>query len=157
MKWKDCLHSASPVNQYQRYSVYLRRMVGWRSVIWMYVHSWQSMKITLEIKLWDKWTSYASLRPSSSLDCTLKVAICQCTVFRQDRVQISTEDLAKGGIMIVCPSSLRPVRVNVPHPLQLEILSVETISTHSGARMCIIAIFRCPQHLATFCLSLVTI
>ena len=79
----------------------------------------------------------------------------ECTVFRQDRIQTSTEYLAKGGIMIVCPSSLQPVRMNVPHPPQLEILTVKTSSTNSVGRMCIIAVYRRPQqHLATF-LSLV--
>ena len=73
----------------------------------------------------------------------------ECTVFRQDRIQTSTEDLAKGGIMIVCPSSLQPVRMNVPHPPQLEILTVKTSSTNSVGRMCIIAVYRRPQ-LATF-------
>ena len=78
----------------------------------------------------------------------------ECTVFRQDRIQTSTEDLAKGG-MIVCPSSLQPVRMNVPHPPQLEILTVKTSSTNSVGRMCIIAVYRRPQqHLATF-LSLI--
>ena len=79
----------------------------------------------------------------------------ECTVFRQDRIQTSTEDLAKGGIMIVSPSSLQPIRMNVPHPPQLEIPSIQTMSTHSGSRMCIIAVYRHPQqHLATF-LSLI--
>ena len=74
----------------------------------------------------------------------------ECTVFRQDRIQTSTEDLAKGGIMIVCPSSLQPVRMNVPHhPPQLEILTIKTSCTNSVGRMCITQ-----QHLASF-LSLV--
>ena len=96
------------------------------------------------------------LQPGQHLESSHLPMINECTVFRQDRVQTSTEDLAKGGIMIVCPSSLYPARINVPHPPQLEILSVETISSHSGGRMCIVAIYRRPQqHLATF-LSLVS-
>ena len=98
------------------------------------------------------------LQPGQHLESSHLPMTDQCTVFRQDRIQTGTEDLAKGGIMIVCPSSLQPVRMNVPHPPQLEILNVETISTHSGGcRMRIIAVYsyRCPQQrLATF-LSLV--
>ena len=95
------------------------------------------------------------LQPGQHLESSHLPMTDECTVFRQDRIQTSTEDLAKGGIMIVCPSSLQPVRMNVPHPPQLEILNVETISTHSGGRMRIIAVYRRPQqHLATF-LSLI--
>ena len=90
------------------------------------------------------------LQPGQHLESSHLPMTDECTVFRQNRVHTSTEDLAKGG-MIVCPSSLQPVRMNVTHPPQLEILSVETISSHSGDRMCIIAIYRRPQqHLATF-------
>ena len=97
------------------------------------------------------------LQPGQLLESSHLPMTDECTVFRHDhdRVQTSTEDLAKGGIMIVCSTALQPVRVNVPHPPQLEILSVETISTHSGGRMRIIAVYRHPQQrLATF-LSLV--
>ena len=95
------------------------------------------------------------LQPGQHLESSHLPVTEECTVFRQDRIQTSTEDLAKGGIMIVCPSSLQPVRMNVPHPPQLEILTVKTSSTHSVGRMCIIAVYRRPQqHLATF-LSLI--
>ena len=41
--------------------------------------------------------------------------------------------------------------MNVPHPPQLEILTVKTSSTNSVGRMYIIAVYRRPQqHLATF-------
>ena len=61
------------------------------------------------------------------------------------------EDLAKGGIMIVCSRSLQPIRINIQHPPQLEIVSIMATSTHSGCRMCIMAVYRHPnQPLTTF-------
>ena len=69
----------------------------------------------------------------------------ECLVFRLDRLQTSIEDLAKGGIMILCPRSLQPARINIQHPPQLEILSIMATSNKSGSRMCIVAVYKCPQ------------
>ena len=65
-------------------------------------------------------------------------------VFRLDRLQTNSEDLTKGGIMIICPSSLQPVRININHPNQLEAISIIATSTNSGRRMCIVAVYRRP-------------
>ena len=43
-------------------------------------------------------------------------------VFRMDHLQMSSEDLARGGVMIVCPTLLQPVRINIECPPQLEIV-----------------------------------
>ena len=61
-----------------------------------------------------------------------------------------SEDLAKGGIMVVCPESLQPVRIGNQRPPQLEVVTIMATSTHSGCSMCIVAVYRRPQPLATF-------
>ena len=62
-----------------------------------------------------------------------------------------SEDLAKGGIMIVCPKLLQPIKIGSERPPQLEVVSILVTITHSNSRMCILAIYRCPrQPLATF-------
>ena len=73
----------------------------------------------------------------------------ECMVFRLDRLQTNSEDLAKGGLMIVCPRSLQPVRISIHHPSQLEVVSIMITSTHSGCTMCVIAVYRRPQQLLT--------
>ena len=77
-------------------------------------------------------------------------------VFRLDRLQTNSEDLTKGGIMIVCPSSLQPVRININHPNQLEAISIIATSTNSGRRMCIVAIYRHPCQPLTEFLPLIS-
>ena len=53
--------------------------------------------------------------------------------------------------MIVCPSALHPVRINVQRPPQLEVISITASSTHSNCRMRILTVYRRPQQpLATF-------
>ena len=74
-----------------------------------------------------------------------------CQLFRFDRIQTTSEDLIKGGVLIICPTSLRPVRIQFNRLLQLEAVSIVTTSPHSGHRMCIVAVYRRPQQpLATF-------
>ena len=69
----------------------------------------------------------------------------ECAVFRLDRLQTNSEDLAKGGIMIICPLSLLPNNTNISCPAQLEAMSITVTSTHSSCRMCIVAVYRRPQ------------
>ena len=66
----------------------------------------------------------------------------ECMVFRMDRLQTSSEDLTKGGIMMICPKALHPVRISIHHPPQLEVVSVTAISTHSDCKMCIVTVYR---------------
>ena len=47
--------------------------------------------------------------------------------------------------MIVCSSSLQPIRVNIQRPPQLEILSIIATSTNFGCRICIVTVYRRPQ------------
>lgn len=68
-------------------------------------------------------------------------------LFRLDRQQ-TDQDMAKGGIMIVCQSLLKPV---ICHPPQLEVVSITAISTQSGRKISISAVYKCPQQqLAAF-------
>ena len=69
----------------------------------------------------------------------------ECMVSRLDRLQTNSEDLAKGGLMIVCPRSLQPVRISIHHPSQLEVVRIMITYTHSGCTMCVIAVYRHPQ------------
>ena len=69
----------------------------------------------------------------------------QCQIFRLDRLQTCNQDLTKGGIMIVCPSSLQPIRINIHHPNHLEVVSITATFIISGCTMCIVAVYRCPQ------------
>ena len=72
-------------------------------------------------------------------------------VFRLDRIQTSSDNLAKGGIMMVCPKSLQPVRISCQRPPSLEVVSIIATSNHSGCRMCILTVYRRPQQpMATF-------
>ena len=52
-----------------------------------------------------------------------------CMVFRLDRVQTSIDDIT--GIMMVCPSSLQPIRINNQRPSQLELIGITATSTNS--------------------------
>ena len=45
----------------------------------------------------------------------------ECTVFRLERQQASSQDLAKGGIMIVCLKSLKPIRIEIQRPSELKV------------------------------------
>ena len=91
------------------------------------------------------------LRPQQLLEDSKLPMQEECIVFRLDRIQTSNEDLAKGGIMIVCPSALHPVRIDIQRPPQLEVISITASSTHSNSRMCILTVYRHPQQpLATF-------
>ena len=78
----------------------------------------------------------------------------ECIVFRLDREQRNTEDLAKGGILMVCPQSLQPVSISNQRPPQLEVVGITATSIHSGSRMCILTVYRRPQQLLTTFLSL---
>ena len=80
----------------------------------------------------------------------------ECQIFRLDRLQISNEDLAKGGIMIVCPRSLQPIRINIQHPPHLEVVSIMATSTHSGCTMCIMAVYKRPQQPVTSFITLLS-
>lgn len=89
------------------------------------------------------------LRPHQDIEHTF-ILIIKVTI-RMDRLQMSSEDLARGGVMIVCPTLLQPVRINIQCPPQLEIVSIMATSMHSGSRMCIVAVYRRPQQpLAAF-------
>ena len=94
------------------------------------------------------------LRPQQQLEDNHLPMHEQCMVFWLDRLQTSNEDLAKGGIMIVCPSSLQPLRINIQGPSQLEVVDTTACSTHSGCRMCILAVYRRPQQPPATFLSL---
>ena len=85
------------------------------------------------------------LQPQQQLDHHHRPMQKECMIFRLDRLQTSSEDLAKGGIMIVCSSSLQPIRVNIQRPPQLEILSIIATSTNLGCRICIVTVYRRPQ------------
>ena len=78
----------------------------------------------------------------------------ECIVFRLDREQRNNEDLAKGGILMVCPQSLQPVGISNQRPPQLEVVGITATSIHSGSRMCILTVYRRPQQLLTTFLSL---
>ena len=58
----------------------------------------------------------------------------ECMVFRLDCIQTSCEDIAKGGIMMVCSLSLQPVRINIQRPTQLEVVSITAHSTFLAAK-----------------------
>ena len=64
------------------------------------------------------------------------------------------EDLAKGGVMTVCPRSLQPAQIIVQHPPQLEVLSILATSASSGCRMCVAAVYKCPHQTRTAYVSL---
>ena len=96
------------------------------------------------------------LQPQQQLDNNLPMQE-ECVIFRLDRQRSTNEDLMKGGIMIACPSSLQPVRINIPHPPQLEIVSIRAITTNSGCSICVIAVYRRPHQPLTAFLSLLSI
>ena len=52
-------------------------------------------------------------------------------VFRLDCEQRNNEDLAKGGILMVCPQSLQPVSINHQRPPQLELVGITVTFIHS--------------------------
>ena len=52
--------------------------------------------------------------------------------------------------MIVCPSSLQPIRINVERLTQLEVVSIIAHAIHSDCRMCLVTVYRRPQQLAAF-------
>ena len=94
------------------------------------------------------------LQPQQQLEHNQLPMQEECMVFRLDRQQTSRNDLAKGGIMIACPTSLQPVRINTQRPSELEIVSIIATSTHSGCRMCTLAVYKRPQQPLTTFLSL---
>ena len=94
------------------------------------------------------------LRPQQQLDDNKLPMQEECMVFRLDRVQNSIDDLTKGGIMMVCPSSLQPVRISNQRSSQLELVGITATSTHSRCRMCILTVYRHPQQPVTTFLSL---
>ena len=65
-------------------------------------------------------------------------------MYRCDRVPSSAQDLSNGGVLIACASSLHPVRTSIQHPPTLEIVSI-VVSTQTGHRICVVAVYRRPQ------------
>ena len=78
----------------------------------------------------------------------------ECLVFRLDRLQASINDVAKGGIVILCSKSLQPVQICIEHPSQLEVLSIMAYSTNCDYRIRIVAVYKHPQQPLTTFLSL---
>ena len=72
------------------------------------------------------------LRPQQDSENSYIPSQDDCQVFRMDRLRMSSEDLARGGVMIVCPILPQPVRINIECPPQLEIVSIMATSTQSG-------------------------
>jgi hypothetical protein len=94
------------------------------------------------------------LQPQQQLDDNILPMQDECVVFRLDRMQSSSDNLAKGGIMMVCPRSLQPVRIGTRRPPQLEVVGITATSTHSSCRICVLTVYRRPQQLLTTFLSL---
>ena len=91
------------------------------------------------------------LRPQQQLEENRLPMQEECMVFRLDRIQTSSDNLAKGGIMMVCPKSLQPVRISSQRPPNLEVVGITVKSNHSGCTMCILTVYRRPQQpMATF-------
>ena len=65
-------------------------------------------------------------------------------LYRCDCVPSSAQDLSNGGVLIACASSLHPVRTSIQHPPTLEIVSI-VVSTQTGHRICVVAVYRRPQ------------
>lgn len=65
-------------------------------------------------------------------------------MFRLDHIATCSQDLSNGGIVIVCARSLLSENTNILHPTLLEMKSI-TITTHSNHRMCVVAVYQCPQ------------
>ena len=66
----------------------------------------------------------------------------ECLIFRLDCQQTSTEDLSKGGVMIICPKLLQPVSQTPP---QIEVVSIIANSINSNCQVCVVAVYRRPQ------------
>ena len=91
------------------------------------------------------------LRPQQQLEDNDVAMQESSKVFRLNCLQTSNKDHVKGGIKIDCPSSLKPIRIGIQTPSQLEVVGIMAYSTHSGCRMCILAVFRrLQQPLAAF-------
>ena len=57
--------------------------------------------------------------------------------------------------MIVCPSSIKPVRLTIGHhPSELEVLGIKITPSHCIYSMCIVAVYRRPQQQLPVFLSL---
>ena len=82
------------------------------------------------------------LRPHQHIEQDYLPMQDECLVFRLDRQQTSTEDLSKGGVMIVCPKSLQPVRICTQRPPQIEVVGIIASSTHSSCQICVVAVYR---------------
>ena len=93
------------------------------------------------------------LQPQQQLENTFLPIKEECTIFRFDRTQTRSGDLAEGGMMIVCPS-LQPIRVNIERPTQLEVVSIIAHAIHSDCRMCLVTVYRRPQQELAVFLSL---
>ena len=57
----------------------------------------------------------------------------------------NSEDVAKGEILIACPSALHPYTLYIQRPPQLEIVGITAHSVHSRCRICIVTVYRHPQ------------
>ena len=80
------------------------------------------------------------LQPQQELEHNQLPMQEECMVCRLDREQRTNEDLAKNGIMLVCPKSLQPVRIGIHIKPQLEVVTIMATSTYSSSRMCIVAV-----------------
>ena len=98
------------------------------------------------------------LRPYQDIERTFIHNQDDYQVFRMDRLQIRSEDLARGGVlMIVCPTLLQPVRINIQCRSRLEMYFGNLHArTHSGSRMCIVAVYRRPQQPSASFLTLLS-
>ena len=94
------------------------------------------------------------LQPQQQLENTFLPMKEECTIFRLDRTQTRSGDLAKGGIMIVCPSSLQPIRINIKRLTQLEVVSITAHAIHSDCKLCLVTVYRRPQQQLVAFLSL---
>ena len=85
------------------------------------------------------------LRPQQELEADQLPMQGECTVFRLERQQTSGQDLAKRGIMIVCLKSLKPTRIEIQRPSELEVVNIMVTSVHSARQICVVTAYRHPQ------------
>ena len=125
MKWKDCLLKGYQLSQHHR----------WTKIDHLNVHSYLAKRedIVRDQAIGQTDIMYFTetfLRPQQELEANL------CTVFRLERQQTSSQDLAKSGIMIICLKSLKPIRIEIQRPSELEVVSIMVTSVHSARQIC---------------------
>ena len=69
----------------------------------------------------------------------------ECVIFRLDREHNTIEDLYKGGVMIICPKSLKPVRISIHTQPQFEVVAIIATTLNSNEQICVVAVYRRPQ------------